>query len=214
MKAWEEKDEADKNDWDIIADYFNEKMTATDIYLNNAGGTNKVKYDITANVSEEKLADLGDELREFILTLQQSNISNNSTSTTITDTTANVKDAKYDAMTKRMMAMEKMMEKMMTQMAANPNATITTTGNDKDGGKNKTFKYPRNMGGYFHSCSFHPVGPKHDSETCNQKKDGHVSTATWTKRGDNGCMNWPVVAKVKPSQQEHTSYKGKSAPTN
>ena len=38
--------------------------------------------------------------------------------------------------------------------------------------------------------------------------------ATWTKRGDNGCMEWPVVAKVKPSQQEHMSYKGKSAPTN
>jgi hypothetical protein len=214
MKAWEEKDEADKNDWDMITDYFNKKMTATDIYLNNAGGANKIKYDSTANVSEDKLANLGDELWEFILTLQKSNISNNSTSTTITNSTANVKDVKYDAMTKLMMAMEKMMDKMMTQMAANPNATITTTGNDKDGGKNKTFKYPRNMGGYCHSCGFHPVGPKHDSEKFNRKKDGHVATATWTKRGDNGCMDWPVVAKVKLSQQEHTSYKGKSAPTN
>jgi hypothetical protein len=92
MKAWEEKDEADKNDWDIITAYFNEKMTATDIYLNNAGGADKIKYDSTANVSEDKLADLGDELREFILTLQQSYINNNFGSTT-TDTTANVKDA-------------------------------------------------------------------------------------------------------------------------
>ena len=70
-------------------------------------------------------------------------------------------------MTKRMMAMEKMMEKMMTQMAAKPNSTITTTGKNKDGGKNKTFKYPQNMGGYCNSCGFHPVGPKHNSETCN-----------------------------------------------
>jgi hypothetical protein len=99
MKAWEEKDEADKNDWDIIVDYFNDKMTAMDIYLNNAGGADKIKYDSTSNVSEDKLADLGDDLREFILTLQQSTISNNSTATTVTDTTANMKDAKYDTMT-------------------------------------------------------------------------------------------------------------------
>jgi hypothetical protein len=215
MKAWEEKDEADKNDWDTIVDYFNDKMTATDIYLNNAGGADKIKYDSTANVSEDKLADLGDDLREFILTLQQSNISNNSTATTVTETTANVKDAKYDAMTERMIAMEKMMEKMMAKMGEKkPNTTNTTAGDDKDEGKTRTFKYPRNMGGYCHSCGYHPVGPKHDSETCNRKKEGHVATATWTKRGENGCTDWPVIAKVKPSQQEHTSYKGKSAPTN
>jgi hypothetical protein len=106
------------------------------------------------------------------------------------------------------------MEKMMTQMLGKQKQTNTTNGDDKEGGKVKTFKYPRNMGGYCHSCGFHPVGPKHNRETCKQKTDGHVAMATWTKRGDNGCMNWPVVAKVKPSQQEHTSYKGKSAPTN
>jgi hypothetical protein len=188
-------------------------MTATDIYLNNAGKADKKKYESTANVSEDKLADLGDELREFILTLQQSN-NNNSTGSTTTDTTANVKEAKHDAMTERMMAMEKMMEKMMAKMATIPDATSTTTGNDKNGGRTRTFKFPRNMGGYCHSCGFHPIGPKHDSETCKRKKEGHVATATWTKRGDNGCMDWPTAAKFKPSQQEHTPYKGKSAPTN
>jgi len=215
MKSWEEKDEADKNDWDIIVEYFNDKMTATDIYLNNAGGGDKIKYDSTANVSDDKLADLGDDLREFILTLQQSKLSNSSTDTTVTDTTSNVKDAKYDAMTERMIAMEKMMEKMMTQMGEKKTtATNTTTGNDKDGAKTRAFKCPRNMGGYCHSCGYHPVGPKHDSETCTRKKEGHVDTATWTKRGENGCTDWPAVSKVKPSQQEHTSFKGKSAPTN
>jgi hypothetical protein len=60
----------------------------------------------------------------------------------------------------------------------------------------------------FASCRACPAG----SNT--RKKDGHVATATWTKRGEGGCMDWPVTAKVKPSQQDHTSYKGKSAPTN
>jgi hypothetical protein len=214
MKTWEEKDVADQEDWDIMTDFFSKKMAAMEIYLNNAGGSDNTKYNSTNNVSEDKLANLGDVLRKFILTLQQSNISNNSTTTTATDTTSNVKDAKFEAMTERMIAMEKMMEKMMTQMAAKPTTTITITGDDKNGGKTRTFKCPRNMGGYCHSCGFHPVGSKHNSETCTRKKEGHVATATWTKRGENGCMDWPVVAKVKPSQQDHTSYKGKSAPTN
>ena len=214
MKAWEEKDEADKDDWDIIVEYFNDKMTATDIYLNNAGGANNSQFDRAANVSEDALANIGDDLREFILTLQQSNISNSTAGTTVTDTTANVKDTKHDEMTERMLAMEKMMTAMMLQLGAKDTATTITTGDGKDGSKNKTFKYPRNMGGYCHSCGFHPVGPKHDSATCTRKKEGHVDTATWTNRGANGSKEWPVAAKVKPSQQEHTSYKGKSAPTN
>jgi len=215
MKAWEEKDDADKDNWDIIVAYFSDKMTAMDIYLNNAGGADKATYDSTANVSEDKLADLGDEIREFILTLQQSKINDsNSNGTTISDTTSNVTDSKHDAMSERMMKMEQMMEKMMTQMSGKQKQTTTTQGEDKDGGKARAFKCPRNMGGYCYSCGFHPVGPKHDSETCTRKKDRHVATATWTKRGEGGCMDWPVTAKVKPSQQDHTSYKGKSAPTN
>jgi hypothetical protein len=217
-KAWEEKDEADKDDWDTIVEYFNNKMTATDIYLNNASGADKIQYERAANVAEDKLADIGDDLREFILTLQQSNIINSTASTTVTDTTANVKDTKdtkYDAMTERMMVMETMMKDMMKQMGAKkPAATGPASGDDKDGVKTKTFKYPRNMGGYCDSCGFHPVGPKHNSETCNRKREGHVATVTWTNRSENGCMEWPVAAKVKPSQQEHTAYKGKSAPTN
>ena len=212
MKTWEEKDEDDKNDWDTIVEYFNDKLAATEIYLNNAGGTDKPQFDRAANVSEDALADIGDDLREFILTLQQSNLSNNSTNTTVTDTTANVKDDKYDAMTERMMAMEKMMKDMMKQLGAKDKAGEGKNG--KDGGKTKGFKYPRNMGGYCHSCGFHPIGATHDSNTCIRKKEGHVDTATWSNRGTNGCMDWPKEAKVKTSQQDHTSYKGKSAPTN
>ena len=120
---------------------------------------------------------MGDELREFILTLQQSNISN---STPATDTTANVKgakDDKYDAMKVQMDKMRTMMKTMMTQMSAKPNKQTVT--NDTATGEKKKypFKYERNMGGYCYSCGFHPVGPKHDSTTCNRKKEGHVATA-------------------------------------
>lgn len=65
-------------------------------------------------------------------------------------------------MTNHMIVMEKMMKDMMMQLRSKP----TAAGDRKDGGKGITFKYPRNMGGYCHSCGFHLVGPKHDSETC------------------------------------------------
>ena len=67
------------------------------------------------------------------------------------------------------------------------------------------------MGGYCWSHGHHPVNAKHDSSTCKYKKDGHQNTATATNRmgGDN---YWPITSRVIPSQQEHVSYKGKSAP--
>jgi hypothetical protein len=54
------------------------------------------------------------------------------------------------------------------------------------------------------------VGVKHDSHTCIQKKEGHKDEATTTNPmgGDNF---WPQENRVKPSQQDNASYKGKSA---
>ena len=52
---------------------------------------------------------------------------------------------------------------------------------------------------------------KHSSNTCTHKKDGYKNKATATNcmGGDNF---WPRINQVKPSQQEHARYKGKSAP--
>ena len=41
----------------------------------------------------------------------------------------------------------------------------------------------RNMGGCCSTHGFHPVGPTHDSVTCQfKKKDGHNDAATWNNR--------------------------------
>ena len=71
------------------------------------------------------------------MTYGSSNISNSTASTTVTDTTANVKDTKYDAMTERMVAMEKMMKEMMVQLGAKDTATSNTTGDGKNGNKTR-----------------------------------------------------------------------------
>jgi hypothetical protein len=68
------------------------------------------------------------------------------------------------------------------------------------------------MGGYCHSCGFHPVGKTHTSETCKWRKSNHDEKATWTNRGTGGSTVWPK--KVQEDQKTHEAYAGKSAPTN
>jgi hypothetical protein len=90
MKAWEENSEDDKNDWDFIVDYFSTKMVAINKYLQNNGDENK--YDSAANVKqEEALADVGDELQKYILTLTQASALQQQEST---ESAAIVKDTK------------------------------------------------------------------------------------------------------------------------
>ncbi len=86
-----------------------------------------------------------------------------------------------------------------------------SNGGGGSGGESREFRYTRNMGGYCWSCGHHPVNAKHDSSTCKFKKDGHQNAATATNRmGSNNF--WPIANRVRPSQQEHVSYKGKTTP--
>jgi hypothetical protein len=96
-------------------------------------------------------------------------------------------------------------------------------GKPKDGKKPKEsdekndtrkFRFNRNMGGYCHSCGYHPITRKHDSKTCKTKKEGHDNDATWANHGPNGCNWWPSKNKVNDKDKEHASYKNKEKPTN
>ena len=75
---------------------------------------------------------------------------------------------------------------------------------------NRTFRFPRNMGKYCWSHGHHPVGAKHDSHTCTHKKTGHNNDATATNRM-GGNNYWPKSNRISPTDQDHISYKGKSA---
>jgi hypothetical protein len=85
------------------------------------------------------------------------------------------------------------------------------SGNNSGGGGKGTFKFTRNMGAYFSMHGHHPVGTNHTSATCTHKGKGHNSIATANHRF-GGSNFWPVLSKVKSSQHNHISYKGKSAP--
>ena len=209
MKAWEENDEGDKNDWDFIVDYFSTKMVAINKYLQNNG--DEIKYDSAANVKqEEALADVGDELRKYILTLTQANESHQQ------ESAANIKDTKYDEMTERMKKMESMMATLVTQLAAAPGKSKDDdkAKGDEDNKSKRKWKFSRNMGEYCHSCGYHPIGVKHTSKTCIKKAEGHDDDATWTNHGPKGSSEWPVEKKVTDKDKEHATYKNKAAPSN
>ncbi len=69
------------------------------------------------------------------------------------------------------------------------------------------------MGGYCHSHGYHLVGANQTSANCSWKKDGHKDKAKWTNTL-GGDTFWPSAKRIAINQQNHATWKGKSAPTN
>jgi hypothetical protein len=88
---------------------------------------------------------------------------------------------------------------------------VSGSGNNIGGGGEHTFKYTRNMGAYCSMHGHHPVGTNHTSTTCMHKRESHNNTAT-ADHHFGGSNFWLELSKVKSSQHNHFSYKGKSAP--
>jgi hypothetical protein len=116
-----------------------------------------------------------------------------------------------------MAARIKVLTAAITQFAAtkensNPNATRGNGGGDHKSRQphmNKLW----NMGGNCSSHGFHPVRSSHNSKTCRCQKEGHNTEATWNNQL-GGNMFWPTTTRVAIEQQDHPTWKGKSAPTN
>ena len=242
MKEWENKSVADRDDWTIMKTYFRDKMALNEAYSNNNEGNDTTLYGSSANITdeqEEKLADMGDQIREYILQIAQAkeNVPPTSKPNTSNDTSSTV-NTTIDEMNKRMMRLENMINNMCynnnnnrgdggnsknnnsggegNENSSNRNGGNTKTNsnsyNNTDGKKTYPFHKHRNMGGYCHSCGFHPVGKTHTSETCKWRKLNHDETATWTNRGTGGSTVWPK--RVREDQKTHEAYAGKSAPIN
>lgn len=228
MKEWEDKTEADKDDWTIMKKYFRDKMTLNDAYTNNNEGNAPTMFGSSANVieeQEEKLANLGDEIREYIqqLTGAKENVPPPSKPPPSNYTSNTSSNKAAEAMDKRMSKIE---ELLIALTVANKNGGGGNDNKNRGGGgdekndkdrrkfkerERKPMHLYRNMGGYCHSCGFCPVGKDHTSVTCHMKRESHKDEATWTNRLD-GSTVWP--SRVREDQQSHESWAGKSAPTN
>ncbi len=160
------------------------------------------------------MADYGDEIREYIQQLASASAANNAT-----DTAANVQTTnKLTTMEVEIKKLTATIASMANKLNSNPNPNpngknINPNSGEIEGIQKNPYKKLRNMGGYCSSHGFHPVGIKHNSATCINKKPEHKSEATWCTRL-GGDMAWPSAKRVTVEQQEHPSWKGKMAPTN
>ena len=206
MLTWEQQPPAIKTDYDEAKAYFERIVKATDTYEQNAGGgtAGRNRYE-----SANHMADYGNEIHEYIQQLASAGAAS------ATDAAANIqtkdKLSTMEAEIKKLTAtIAAMAMKLTNNENRDPNAGGGT--GDRDS-RRPQMKKLRNMGAYCHSHGFHPVGADHDSANCGWKKPDHNVAATWTNRL-GGDMFWPSAKRVAVEQQDHHTWKGKSAPTN
>jgi len=214
MTDWEGKTEAQKDDWVYMKRYFRQAMIATDTFTNNSNAIDKTKYNSSGNINDEStLADMGDELRDFI-----ANITNAKGKENAPPDNSN---KEFDDMKKQMAELKTLLMNMSKNNKDNNNGG---GGGDKGDGKvkkdrskyinDKPMEKARNMGAYCHSCGYHPVGENHTSANCPYKRSGHDDNATWANRGTDGSKTWPREIRVREDQRSHATYKDKERPTN
>ncbi len=158
------------------------------------------------------MADVGNEIRKYFQEIASASVASNEKAAKFA---ANVskeskaKDAQLHAMTAQIQALTSTVASLSTAIA-NAAKAKGGGGGGGGGGGERMFKFTQNMGAYCSTHGHHPVGANHTSLTCTEIRKGHNDLAT-TNHRFGGCNFWPGLNKVKSSQQDHPSYKGKSA---
>ena len=198
MMTWENQPAATKTDFNLARDHFEKLIKSYDTYEQNAGAAAKNTYD-----SASRLADVGDEIREYINQIAAANVQQKE------DTTANISNNKEKDLAADVKKLTEAVAKL-TRMVADKESS--PPGNNNSSTNSKQYTGVRNMGAYCHSHGYHPVGIGHTSATCKYKKEGHKDEATWGST-HGGNDRWPPKIRVSVAQQEHATYKGKTKPT-
>jgi hypothetical protein len=161
--------------------------------------------------SANRLADMGDKLREYINLIVTANAKQQE------DTAANIINNKESGLaadvkilTEALAQLTKMVTNKENKVIDKENKASNT--NTQALWANKQHTGVCNMGAYCHSYGYHPAGKDHNSSTCKYKKDGHNEAATWNNiLGEN--EHWPATTRMAIAQQNHLTYKIKTTPT-
>jgi hypothetical protein len=124
MKEWENKSVADRDDWSIMKRFFRDKMTLNEAYTNNNEGNEANVYGSSANITDEqedKLADMGDQIREYIQQITQAKENVPPTTKTNSTETSSTGNTAVDEMNKRMAKLENMISNMCNSNNNNSN---------------------------------------------------------------------------------------------
>ncbi len=211
MMDWERKPTVIKTDYTRAKAHFEALVKSHDTYIQNSGGGTTGRH---AYESANSMADLGDEIKDYIAKLASTSVTNNDALANIRDT-VRTKDSQIEAMAAQL----KLLSDTVALLAknakhTNENRDPNSRGRSRGarGGQSQQMTKPRNMGAYCWMHGFHPVGVTHDSKTCEFKKDGHRDDATYSNRYE-GNTYWPAATRVAIDQQNHTAWKNMSKPT-
>jgi hypothetical protein len=194
MVDWENKPINVKDDYNEAKSYFEGLVQDFETYTQNSGGGAIQEIASATIASNEKASELAANVQEETKT----------------------KDTQLASMAAQIQALTNTVATLTSALAASAGKgsgsdSANSTGSSGSGASKGTFKFTRNMGAYCYQCGHHPVGINHTSATCSKKGEGHNDLATTNQRF-GGSTYWPGLTKVKQSQQDHVSYKGKSAP--
>ncbi len=156
----------------------------------------------------------GDKIREYIQQLASAGSAN------VTDNAVGVqtkdKPTTMEGKIKKLTAtITAMATKMTNNENLDPNSGASAGSSSNCVSRQPQMKKIHDMGAYCSSHGFHPVGANHNRVTCRNewRKPKHNIAATWTNRL-GGDAYWPSAKQVAIKQQDHPTWKGKSAPTN
>ena len=158
------------------------------------------------------MADLGTEIKEYIAKLASTSVSNNNALANIQDT-MHTKDSQIEAMAVQLKSLANAIALLAKSVKPADKNRDPNRGRScgPRGGQDRQMTKLRNMGGYCWTHGFHPVGPAHDSKTCDFKKEGHRDDATYSNHLE-GSTNWPVALCVAVEQHNHAVWKNKNKP--
>jgi hypothetical protein len=221
MVAWENKPIVIKDDYNKAKQYFETLVKDFETYTQNSSSKKRQ----SRLQQREPSGHVGNEIQKYIQEIASATVANKAKTAELAaniSKATKTKDTQINSITTQIKLMTDTVALLLKSIANKENNSSNSggSGSSSSGGGSSSgsglggghdFRYTRNMGNYCWSCGHHPVGVKHNSITCTHKKDGHKDGATATNcmGGDNF---WPRKYKVKPSQQEYTIYKGKSAP--
>ena len=211
MTTWENKDEAIKNDWTMVKQYFKGLVRGFKVYEQNSGGTaEKNKYESANHAAE---AAKGDELRQYIAQIAAAAVAKEEKHDKLATSIRDTMQKKTDKIAAQLKSLRDAVAKLTLALANKENKG----GNSGGGGgggirEKKPYGKIRCMGAYCWSHGWHPIGVNHSSAMCNFKKEGHKTDATFDIIM-GGNQTWPASNCVMPSQQTHVTFAEKSKPT-
>jgi hypothetical protein len=131
------------------------------------------------------MAEIREEIKEYITKLASTSINNNNALANIQDT-ARTKDTQIDAMAVQLKLLANTVAPLAKSVKSADENCDPNRGRSRGArrGQDKQITKLCNMGGYCWMHRFHSVGVTHDRKSCDYKKDGHRDNAAYTNRFD------------------------------